>query len=64
VIKALTSPELTADERHLVEIMETGYCTLMQSEIEISFPQDGMEPEVAQAAVKSLSAMVGAQILI
>jgi len=47
---------LTAEERHLVEVLESGYCTLVQSEIEISFPQDGMEPEVAQAAVKSLLA--------
>jgi len=53
---ARTLPELTVDERHLVEILETGYCTLVQSEIEISFPQGGMEPEQAQAAAGSLLA--------
>ncbi len=48
--------ELNAEERHLIEVLETGNCTLLQSEISISFPQDGMTPEEAQAAVNSLLA--------
>ena len=53
---ALPQLALTAEEQHLVEILETGSCTLLQSEIEISFPQDSMTPEAAQAAVDSLLA--------
>ncbi len=47
---------LSDDEKHLIEILETGSCTLLQSEISISFPQDSMAPEAAQAAVDSLLA--------
>jgi len=48
--------ELSAEERHLIEILETGSCTLLQSEIATSFPQDGMTADEAQAAVDSLLA--------
>ncbi len=54
------NPALSADAQHLIEILETGSCTLVQSEIAISFPQDGMPPEVAAAAVASLLASGGA----
>ncbi len=54
------APDLTAEERHLVEVLETGSCTLLQSQIALSFPQDGMSAAEAQAAVSSLLASGGA----
>ncbi len=48
--------ELNALERHLVEVLEIGSCTLVQSEIEATFPQDSMQPDEARAAVASLLA--------
>ncbi len=53
--------ELTSDEQHLVEILETGSCTVVQSQIDVSFPQDGMQPAAARAAVESLLASGAAQ---
>ena len=48
--------DLSVDEVHLVELLEIGNCSLVQSEIELTFPRDGMPADAAKAAVASLLA--------
>jgi hypothetical protein len=48
--------DLNYEEQHLIEGLEMFNCSLVLSEIDLTYPQDGQSPEAARAAVESLLA--------